>query len=240
MLLPPGRFLERVPFYWAYSYDGREMRYDDDYPRIVTLTKPFYLAEIPVTQEMYEAVMGNNPSDPNQKGPQIPVTCTPSKEIKKFCEALSDKNGRTVRLPTPAEREFAARVGTSTPPGNEKYADQVSAGPKDTLLPVKSKKPNAWGLYDLFSPAWEITRSKLTFIRTDQTDPYVPGSDVPGWTAHAGMGRNSFSWSTTREGVSIGTGTGYGLTKFRVAVEATDEEAAEMQKAASAPADKGG
>jgi len=231
ILLPAGRFLERVPFYWTYQYDGRQMRYDDDYPRIVTLTKPFYLAEIPVTQEMYEAVMGANPS--GQKGPRIPVTGAASAEIKKFCKILSAKNGRNVRLPTAAEREYAARVGTSTPPANyEKYKDQLSAGPKNTLLPVKSRRPNAWGLYDLFSPAWEMTGSKLTFVRKDQVDPHVPGRDVKSWTAHAGMGRNCFSWSTSREGVSIGTGKGYGLTKFRIAVDATAKEIAEMNKAA--------
>jgi len=230
ILLPAGRFYERVPFYWVYAYDGAEMRYQDDYPRIVTLTKPFYLAEIPVTQEMYEIVMGNNPSA--QKGPQLPVTGVPSTEITKFCKILSEKNGHTVRLPTAAEHEYACRMGTSTPPGNDAaHKDELSVGPKGTLLPVKSAKPNAWGLYDLISSAWEITGSKLTFVRTDQTDPFDPGSDVNKWGSHAGIGLNHVSWSTSREGVSDGTGTGYYLSKFRVAVEATPEEIAEFAKA---------
>ena len=229
ILLPAGRFYERVPFYWVYAYDGAGMRYYDDYPRIVTLTKPFYLAEIPVTQEMYETVMGNNPS--TQKGPQIPVTGVSSTEITKFCKILSEKNGRTVRLPTAAEREYACRVGTSTPPGNATaHKDELSVGPKGTLLPVKSAKPNAWGLYDLVSSAWEITGSKLTFVRTDQTDPFDPGSDVKAWASHAGMGLNHVSWSTSREGVSNGTETGYYLSKFRVVVEATPEEIAALAK----------
>ena len=231
ILLPAGRFLERVPFYAAYEYDGSQMRYDDDYPRMVTLTKPFYLAEIPVTQEMWDSVMTNNPSA--QKGPQIPVMQVPCKEAHRFCDILSEKNNRHVRLPTAAEREYAARVGSSTPSINANYADQVSAGPGDkTLLPVKSRKPNAWGLYDMFSCAWEMTGSSLSFHRYDEVDPYSRCKDVKGWGNHAGMGRNSFSWTTSREGVSDGTGTGYGLTKFRIAVEATPEEIAEMEKAA--------
>ena len=63
--MPPvaGRkVLARDPFYLI-------PRWDDPYPNLVTLTKPFYLAEIPVTQEMCEAVMANNPSE--QKDPQI-------------------------------------------------------------------------------------------------------------------------------------------------------------------------
>jgi hypothetical protein len=46
------------------------------------------------------------------------------------------------------------------------------------------------------------------------------------------MGRNAFSFVTTREGVGDGSGTGYSLTRFRVAVDATPEEIAEMEKAA--------
>jgi hypothetical protein len=46
------------------------------------------------------------------------------------------------------------------------------------------------------------------------------------------MGRNAFSFTTTREGVGGGSGTGYGLTRFRVAVDATPQEIAEMEQAA--------
>ena len=53
--IPPGRFLMGTPFYmWPY--------FMEEYPHMVTLTKPFYMSEIPITQAMYEAVMGNNPS----------------------------------------------------------------------------------------------------------------------------------------------------------------------------------
>jgi hypothetical protein len=231
ILLPAGRFFERVPFYATYEYEGNQMRYDDDYPRMVTLTKPFYLAEIPVTQEMYQAVMGSNPSE--QQGLQLPVTRVPAADIRKFCQILSEKNGRNVRLPTAAQREYAARVGSSNPSTNANYADQVNAAPDGkSLLPVKSKQSNAWGLYDMFGCAWEIVGSGLTFHRDDEADPHSPGKDTNEWASHGGMGRNAFSWTTSREGVGDGTGTGYTLTKFRVAVDATPEEIAEMEKAA--------
>jgi formylglycine-generating enzyme required for sulfatase activity len=233
ILLPPGKIFAGIPFYTAYLYEGASMRYDDHYPKMWTLTKPFYLAEIPVTQEMYEAVMGANPSD--QKGPQIMVTRAPTADIRKFCAALSEKNGRTVRLPTLAEREYAARVGTSTPYTNERFVDQLNIAPDGkSLLPVKSKKPNAWGLYDMFSGAWEMTGDKGgNFPRDDATDPFHAGGDGSGWsTGRAGSGHNSHPWASNHEGIGDGTGTGYNLTGFRVAVEATPEEIAAMERAA--------
>jgi len=226
ILLPAGKYFAGVPFYA--TYDG-DRRYDDDYPAMLTLTRGFCLAEIPVTQEMYEALMGNNPSD--QKGPQLPVTRVSSVDMGKFCEVLSEKNQRKVRLPTQAEWEWAARVGTSNPPFNRKYADQINVGPGGkTFLPVKSRQPNAWGLYDMIcGPSWEIIRDRRQFSRKDAVDPYYP--DRESGKNHNAMGRTVCSYATTREGIGDGSGTGYGLTRFRVAVEATPEEIAGMEKA---------
>jgi hypothetical protein len=71
----PGKFLMGTPFcLWPY--------YQEEYPHLVTLTKPYYLAEIPVTQEMYEAVLGKNPS--TAKDPQLPVQNPTFADVKKF------------------------------------------------------------------------------------------------------------------------------------------------------------
>jgi len=225
ILLPAGKYFAGVPFYATYNGD---CRYDDDYPAMLTLTKPFYLAEIPVTQEMYEAVMGNNPSE--QKGPQIPVTRVPASDIKKFCQILSEKNGRNVRLPTQAEWEWAARVGTSNPPFNRKSANQINVAPGGkTSLPVRSRQPNAWGLYDMIcARSWELIRDRRQFSRKDAVDPYYPMRRSR--ASHNAMGRTVCSYTTTREGVGDGSGAGYVLTRFRVAVEATPEEIADMRK----------
>jgi formylglycine-generating enzyme required for sulfatase activity len=234
ILLPAGKYFAGVPFYATYDCDKR---YDDDYPAMLTLTKSFYLAEIPVTQEMYESVMGNNPSD--QKGPQIPVHQVSCVDIQKFCRILSEKNGRKVRLPTQAEWEYAARVGTSNAPFVQKYKDQINVAPDGkAFLPVKSKQRNAWGLYDMIGCSWEIIGDRRQFSRNDMVDPHYPTPCEKHETTgkkhdHNAMGRNTFSFTTTREGVGDGSGTGYGLTRFRMVVEATPEEIAEMEKAAN-------
>jgi hypothetical protein len=231
-LLPAGKYFAGVPFYGTYNCD---CRYDDDYPYMVTLTKPFYLAEIPVTQEMYEAVMGNNPSD--QKGPRIPVMRVPCTEIRRFCRILSEKNGRKVRLPTQAEWEYAARVGSSSPAFNAKYMDQVNVAPDGkALLPVRSKKPNAWGLYDMICHTWEIIGDARQFSRKDAVDPHHPTicekDETTKKDGHNAMGTNGFSFVATREGVGNGGDAGYTLSRFRIAVDATPEEIAAMEKVA--------
>jgi formylglycine-generating enzyme required for sulfatase activity len=169
LLLPAGRFLQGSAFY--------QRRYQDEYPHEVVLTKPFYMSEIPVTQEMFEAVMGKVPA--LSKGSRLPVEQVPFAEIVEFCRIVSRKNGLTVRLPTDAEWEYAARVGTSNPCFPEKYKDQISAaGGKPNTTPVQSNQPNAWGLYDMLCGGWHVTGDyKADNVRVPQVDPKGPAAN---------------------------------------------------------------
>jgi formylglycine-generating enzyme required for sulfatase activity len=166
IVLPAGRFLQGSPFY--------QRRYQDEFPHEVVLTRSFAMSEIPITQEIFEAVMGKNPSQ--SKGPSFPVDGVPFADITEFCRILSQKSGFTVRLPTDAEWEYAARVGTSNPCFTEKYKDQISeTGSRHNRTPVKNKKPNAWGLFDMLSGGWHVTGDyKSDNVRVKEIDPRGP------------------------------------------------------------------
>jgi hypothetical protein len=213
--IPAGKFLMGTPVYmWPYHVE--------EYPHLVTLTRDYYMGEIPITQEMYEAVMCQNPSV--IKDPQLPVQNPKLRDIDTFCDILSKQNGKKIRLPTSAEWEYAARVGTSSPAFTEKYKDQNSSGPKSPLK-VKSKKANAWGLYDMASSWWEITGDKATYhVRKSVVDPHYPPGVENARSQRAGRGMVSDRWS-------IGTfefiteKADYAGQKFRVVVEIEAKEA---------------
>jgi formylglycine-generating enzyme required for sulfatase activity len=211
--VPPGKFLMGTPFYmWPY--------YQEEYPHSVTLTKGFFMAEVPVTQEVYEAVMGNNPSA--VKDPQLPVQNPPFADLKKFCTLLSERSKRVVRLPTDAEWEYAARVGTSNPAFAEKYREQNSSGADGFKAPLKvrSKKPNAWGLYDMASCWWEITADKGMYnVRHAEEDPRHPPTSEGPRTQRSGRGIVKDNWSIgTHEFIT--EKADYAGQKFRIVVEA--------------------
>jgi hypothetical protein len=234
--IPAGRFLQGSPFY--------QRRYQDEYPHEVVLTRPFYLSEIPVTQEMFQEVVGKNPSV--DKAPRFPVTGAAYADIQEFCRVLSTRNGVRVRLPTDAEWEYAARVGTSNPCITEKYKDQISeTGGRPSAAPIHTKQPNAWGLYDMLCGGWHFTNDyKADNVRVKQVDPRGPRASDPevhrdssgrlhksrgGWhydqirpNMHGAVGENGTIW----EG---------GSPIFRVAVESgtTLRETEQPEKSAT-------
>jgi formylglycine-generating enzyme required for sulfatase activity len=105
-LMPPGTFLMGSP-------EGEKDRREDEGPQHeVTITKPFYMGVYPVTQEQYQAVMGKNPS--YFKGARNPVETVSWHNAVEFCKKLSRKTGKTVRLPTEAQWEYACRAGSTT------------------------------------------------------------------------------------------------------------------------------
>jgi formylglycine-generating enzyme required for sulfatase activity len=210
--IPPGKFLMGTPVYmWPY--------FVEEYPHVVTLTRTYYLAEIPITQEMYEAVMGSNPS--TVKDPQLPVQNPRFADVEKFCQILAQRNGKKVRLPTDAEWEYAARVGTSNPGFAEKYQDQNSTGSSGFKEPlrVKSRRPNAWGLYDLASCWWEISADKGMYnVRHPEVDPHYPPTDRSARSQRSGRGILKDNWSiATHEFIT--EKADYAGQKFRVLVE---------------------
>ncbi len=151
VLVPAGEFLMGSP------------DFDDEKPQHrVRITKPFYLGKYPVTQEQWQALMGANPS--HFQGPKNPVECVSWEDCQEFLKKVNAKTGTrggNLVLPTEAQWEYACRAGITTKYcfGDDEsmlgeYAWYEKNSAKKTH-PVGQKKPNAWGLYDMYGNVWE-------------------------------------------------------------------------------------
>jgi formylglycine-generating enzyme required for sulfatase activity len=142
-------------------------RSDYEGPQRTVSISPFFMGKYEVTQEQYQAVMGNNPS--NFKGAKHPVEKVNWNDAVEFCRKLSQKTGKTYRLPSEAEWEYACRAGTTTPfyfgetitpdlvnyDGNYPYASAQSGLYRQQTTDVGSFGPNLFGLYDMHGQVWE-------------------------------------------------------------------------------------
>ena len=96
-------------------------------------------------------------------GEDLPVANITQQAASKFCEWLSAKTGHFYRLPTEAEWEYAARAGTTTAfhfGDNEELLEDYAwyyENSSDTYHKVGQKKPNPWGLYDMYGNVAEWT-----------------------------------------------------------------------------------
>jgi gluconolactonase len=158
VLITPGRGKFRPTF-----------RLGDD--RKAEMQHSFYIAKYEVPQNLWEAVMGSNPS--RWKGPRNSVEMLSLDESKEFCTRATQlmraagliEAGQVVRLPTEAEWEYAARAGTAS---KFSFGDDESrlgeygwftGNAKGNDPPVGAKKPNPWGLFDVHGYLWEWTDS---------------------------------------------------------------------------------
>ena len=139
----------------TFMMGATEEQGDDAYyyekPAHEVILSDYSIGETPVTQELWEAVMGNNPSE--YKGKLLPVECV--YDCQEFIRKLNQLTGKKFRLPSEAEWEYAARGGNQSM--GYKYCgsnniDEVawySVNSNYTTHPVKQKKPNELGIYDM-------------------------------------------------------------------------------------------
>jgi formylglycine-generating enzyme required for sulfatase activity len=146
-LIPAGKFTLGRPAEEAGRFDNEGPQ------REVSIPKCFYMGVCEVSQAEYEAVMANNPSQ--FKDLTRPVEQVSWDEAVEFCNNVSQMTGRTVRLPTEAEWEYACRAGSK---GRFSFGDSdadlgahawFGGNSGNMSHPVGRKKPNAWGLYDM-------------------------------------------------------------------------------------------
>jgi formylglycine-generating enzyme required for sulfatase activity len=157
VVIPAGNFLmgsKSDPF-------SSSAPFADEQPQHSVYLRSFALGKFEVTQEQWYAVMGTMPS--HFKGRTLPVEQVSWDDAQTFVQKLSAKTGKTYRLPTEAEWEYAARAGSQT---NYFFGDDQSqlgryawfgSNSRNSTQPVGEKLPNAFGLYDMLGNVWEWT-----------------------------------------------------------------------------------
>ena len=132
--------------------------FSDEKPHQVTLST-YSIGETEVTQALWQAVMGSNPS--NFKGDQRPVEKVSWDDCQTFIQKLNQLTGRKFRLPTEAEWEYAARGGNKSRGYKYSGSNTISAvawyddNSSSSTHDVKTKQANELGLYDMSGNVWE-------------------------------------------------------------------------------------
>ncbi len=164
ILIPSGNFLMGSPK----SEKGRQW---NEKRHKVVISKSFYMGETEVTQDQWKKLVGFNPSSFSKLGRNYPVDTISWDQCMEFIRVLNkwEKTGR-YRLPTEAEWEYACRAGSTSAFSNGPITTNSCNEPEPALIhmawycynsgeknparsfkphPVKTGKPNKWGLYDM-------------------------------------------------------------------------------------------
>ena len=165
----------------ATSEQGSDADNDEKPVHSVTLSD-YYIGETEVTQELWQAVMGSNPS--NFSGnPHRPVEYVSWNDCQEFITKLNELTGKNFRLPTEAEWEYAARGGNKSK--GYKYSGSNTIGDVawydgnsgSRTHDVKTKQANELGIYDMSGNVWEWCQDWYgSYSSNSQTNPTGPSS----------------------------------------------------------------
>lgn len=159
--IPAGKFLMGSP-------QNESLRNSNESPQHQVTLRSFYISKYLITQDQYRVVTaGKNPS--YYKGRTHPVDSVSWYDADEFCQKLTEKTGKSYRLPSEAEWEYACRAGTTTPfyfgetitselanyDASNTYASEVNGIYRQRTTEVGSFAPNVFGLYDNHGNVWE-------------------------------------------------------------------------------------
>jgi len=153
ILIQPGRLQMGSP--------DREVAHDASESPMhpVQIDKPFYIGKYEVTQGQWKAIMNSSQSTftGEDKRPAENIAWV---DAVKFCKYAGERTGRTMRLPSEAEWEYACRAATNTPWNSGMMLLEAVFKPATGFKPVQpanvgSRLPNSWGLYDMHGNVFE-------------------------------------------------------------------------------------
>ena len=181
----------------------------------VTLSS-YSIGETEVTQALWKAVMGSNPS--NWQGDNLPVEKVSWNDCQTFIRNLNQLTGETFRLPTEAEWEFAAKGGRQsrgfTYSGNTNL-DNVAWYSNNSgyeTHPVATKSPNELGIYDMSGNVWEWCQDWYgSYSSSAQTNPTGPASGSNRVNRGGGWYSNAANCRTANRDVDTPSSTGRDL-----------------------------
>ena len=152
----------------------------DEKPTHSVTLSTYLIGKTEVTQELWQAVMGTNPS--TTKGNSFPVVKVSWNDCQTFIKKLNVLTGKNFRLPTEAEWEYAARGGNKSKA--YKYSGSSTIGNvawykanAGIIKPVASMQPNELGIYDMSGNVWEFCNDWYgNYSGEAQTNPIGPAS----------------------------------------------------------------
>ena len=190
----------------ATSEQGSEI--SDEKPVHSVTLSGYYIGKTEVTQALWQAVMGSNPS--YFEGDDLPVEQVSWDDCQEFIRKLNSLTGQNFRLPTEAEWEFACRGGNNSRGykySGSNYIDNVAwydGNSGDKTHPVATKSPNELGIYDMSGNVWEWCADWYgDYSSGRQTNPKGPYGGSRRvyrggcWFSYAGGCRSSFRSSTS-------------------------------------------
>jgi len=170
--VPAGEFMMgsgRSAASLAREHDTKEEYFADEHPQHrVRISQGFWMGQTEVTQGQYTVIMGGDPwSDKSyvQQSDNNPAVYVSWEDAAEFCKKLSQREGKTCRLPTEAEWEYSCRAGTKTAYtfGDSDsslgdyawFRDNAFRVDQEYAHQVGQKRPNAFGLYDMYGNVHE-------------------------------------------------------------------------------------